>query len=146
MIASRVAHPNSNRFSIRAESTKHWGFECDCLAPISIRGGAGFEPGEIHTTANLLNTAYRGFPPPDCCAPRFPGGFFQILYVACFKVPVTRLPPGPDMFAENIFDHPIRTVDLDYGNLTTSPPRIYFFLKVEGAVFWPFSIVIGCGL
>jgi hypothetical protein len=56
------------------------------------------------------------------------------------------LPSDPDLFAENIFDHPIRTVDLDQGKLTTSPPRLYFFLKVERAVFWTFSMVIGGGL
>jgi hypothetical protein len=62
------------------------------------------------------------------------------------EVPVTVLPPDPDLFAENIFDHPIRTVDLDQGNLTTSPPLLCFFLEVEGAVFWTFSIVIRGGL
>jgi hypothetical protein len=109
-------------------------------------GGAGFELGDILPKANLFNTSYLGFRPPDCCVARFPDGFFQILYVACLQVPVTMLPPDPDLFADNIFDHPIRTVDLDQGNLTTSPPRLYFFLKVKRAVFWTFSIVIGGGL
>ena len=51
--ALRVAHRKSSRFSSRAGSPKHWGFECPSLAPIHVGQGGRIRTWVFETLSSL---------------------------------------------------------------------------------------------